>query len=162
MQGLASLCYASTYSTTYYADEWICEIMPGSAYPQLSGEQNVADVTDWSGETVCHKTRDRFFFFLSALLHTSVASEIPASRIQRNIWYRSLIVGRYLRCEQDCWGLIIIMVIRVVEFSGRVQNWKDFCLKINLSKGNYRIVIIGVVGLNQLSKVNNLLWVCWS
>ena len=29
------------------------------------------------------------------------------------------------------------MVKRVVEFASWVQNWKDFCLKINIPNGNY-------------------------
>ena len=39
-----------------------------------------------------------------------------------------------------------VMVIRVVEFSsGGVQNQKDFYLRINIPKGNYWILKIGVV-----------------
>ena len=42
------------------------------------------------------------------------------------------------------------MVIRVVEFSiGGVENWKDFCLKINIPKENYWILRIGVMGSCQ-------------
>ena len=36
------------------------------------------------------------------------------------------------------------MAIRVVK--GWIQNWKYFCLKINILKGNYRILKIGVMG----------------
>ena len=39
------------------------------------------------------------------------------------------------------------MAIRVAEFSsGGLQNWKYFCLKINIPKGNYWILRIGLMG----------------
>jgi hypothetical protein len=42
------------------------------------------------------------------------------------------------------------MVILVVEFSSEgAQNWKDFCLKINIPKGNYLIVRIDIMGRFQ-------------
>ena len=34
-------------------------------------------------------------------------------------------------------------------FKRGVQNWKDFCLKINVPKGNYWILRIGVIGRCQ-------------
>ena len=34
-------------------------------------------------------------------------------------------------------------------FNRRVQNWKDFCLKINIFKGNYLILRIGLTGRCQ-------------
>ena len=34
-------------------------------------------------------------------------------------------------------------------FKRGVQNWKDFCLKINIPKGNYRILRNGVMGRCQ-------------
>ena len=34
-------------------------------------------------------------------------------------------------------------------FMQRVQNWKDVCLKINISKGNYWTLRIGVIGRCQ-------------
>ena len=47
-----------------------------------------------------------------------------------------------------------IMVIRVVEFSsGGVQNYKDFCLRINIPKGIFWILRIGLTGsLSSLQK----------
>ena len=135
MQGLASLCYVSTYSTTYYADEWICEIMPCSAYPQLSGEQNVADVTDWSGETVCHKTRDRFFF-LSQCTGTLVLRQKC-----RYLEYKGTFdIGRYLWRKQLRYhrGLSLIGIsmcqsklaiyYAMCSFLGIVPGqWRNFC-----------------------------------
>ena len=36
-----------------------------------------------------------------------------------------------------------------------IQNWKDFCLKINIAKGNYWVLRIGVVAIeNGLWKSN--------
>ena len=34
-------------------------------------------------------------------------------------------------------------------FNRGVKNWKDFCLKINIPKGNYLILRIGVMGRCQ-------------
>ena len=45
----------------------------------------------------------------------------------------------------------VTMAIWVVKFSreGGIQNWKDFCLKINTPKGNYWILRIGIMGRCQ-------------
>ena len=38
-------------------------------------------------------------------------------------------------------------------FKGGVQNWKGFCIRINMPKGNYWILRIGLVGsLSSLQK----------
>jgi hypothetical protein len=34
-------------------------------------------------------------------------------------------------------------------FNRGVKNWKDFCLKINIPKGNYLTLRIGVMGRCQ-------------
>ena len=42
------------------------------------------------------------------------------------------------------------MVVRIVEFSNvGVQNWKDFCLKLNIPKGNDWILSIGIMASYQ-------------
>ena len=41
------------------------------------------------------------------------------------------------------------MAIQVVEFSGGIQNWIDFCLKIDIPEGKYCILRIGVMGRCQ-------------
>ena len=47
-------------------------------------------------------------------------------------------------------GLLEGMVMLVVKVSSDgVQNWKDFCLKINIPKGNYWILRIGLMGRCQ-------------
>ena len=47
------------------------------------------------------------------------------------------------------------MVIQDVKFSSGVQNWKGFCLRISIPKGNYWILRIGVMG--KVSK-SALIW----
>ena len=49
------------------------------------------------------------------------------------------------------------MAIRVVEISnGGVQNYEDFCLRINILIGNYLFLRIGLVGASEvLKKVNS-------
>ena len=37
-------------------------------------------------------------------------------------------------------------------FKRGVQNWKDFCLRINILKGNYSILRIGLVGASEVFK----------
>ena len=45
------------------------------------------------------------------------------------------------------------MAIRVVEISnGGVQNYEDFCLRINILIGNYLILRIGLVGASEVFK----------
>ena len=58
-------------------------------------------------------------------------------------------------------------------FKRGIQNWKDFCLKINIPKGNFwffdikidfesqNLALFDTSPLTQFSKFNNFLWVCW-
>ena len=49
--------------------------------------------------------------------------------------------------------LVWSMAIRVVEISnGGVQNYEDFCLRINILIGNYLILRIGLVGASEVFK----------
>ena len=47
------------------------------------------------------------------------------------------------------------MVVQVVEFSsGGLQNWKGFCLRINMHKGNVGVVVscqkLGIISENKV------------
>ena len=57
------------------------------------------------------------------------------------------------RKRRECEALAYA-VLQVVEFfKWGVQNWKDFCLKINIPKGNYWILSIGVMARSQKSGI---------
>ena len=52
------------------------------------------------------------------------------------------------------WHLFNTVFFYCPVFKWEVQNWKEFCLKINISKENYWILRIGVAGRCQKKGLN--------
>ena len=79
-----------------------------------------------------------------SLYHSNLkyfSKDVKLSKISCFNW-NSYLVCLYKYGNMGCWV-----------FKGRIQNWKDFCIKINILKGNYWILRIGQMGsLSSLQK----------
>ena len=102
--------------------------------------------------TVQLTCNDFYFFYLvpwvnCAKRHISYleTSDRRKKNLSCFIWYIQSLYYKLTACNGNSGCRV---------FKPGLQNWKDFCLRINIPKGNYWILKIGVV-------VNRLKLVCW-
>ena len=78
------------------------------------------------------------FFHKKWLLLFKAKIKFPDSTSLRPGWIVPLVSSGRIIGNTGCWV-----------FKRGIQNWKDFCLKINVPKGNYWILRIGLMGMPQ-------------